>query len=274
MSERLKGFIFGAVLMLVTPALATTGIPQSVATPAAQETPAEESSLPYFRLTYTDAEEALGQALAERGAGAKVSAAINNRSGDYVFSFNQPISVEIRGLRFEASTQRFSANLVSIAGDQVISAKAVSGRYNEMIEVPVLKHSVRAGDIIKQDDIEFRDYAKARARGDTITDMASLVGKTPERVITAGRPVRGMELAQAAVVKKNDIVKMVYNDGGMSISTNGQVLSDGIQGSVVNVRNMASKKIIQATVQDNATVLIGGNEMKTSSISAGDIYEN
>jgi len=272
MSDRLKGFIFGAVLMVITPALALQNAPKSAVDAAAAVEATE--TLPYFRLTYEDAEAAIGQALAERGVSAKVKASIANRDGDHIFSYSQPISVEIRGLRFDANTHRFTTNLVSLSGKDVISVKAISGRFDEMVEVPVLKQSVRAGDIIKEQDIELRDYAKARARTDTITDMASLVGKSPVRVITGGRPIRAHELEQAAVVKKNDLVKMVFNQGAMQISTSGQAMSDGGKGSVISVRNMASKKIVQATVEDSGTVIIDSGEARISSINVGDVYEN
>lgn len=262
--DTVKGFIFGAIIMLMAPAFANTSGPQ---TGAAQEVATAAESQPYFRLSYKDAEEALSQALAERGAGAKISTAISNRDGDYVFSYQQPISVEIRGLKYEAATHRFSANLVSLSGKQVVSARAVSGRYDELAEVPVLKRSVRAGEVIKAEDIELRDYPKSRSRSDTVLDVASLVGKSPERVISAGRPVRSMELEQPRVVKKNDLVKMVYNQGAMSISTSGQAMSDGIKGSMINVKNIASNKIVQAMVQDANTVVIGSGEMQTSSLN-------
>jgi flagella basal body P-ring formation protein FlgA len=93
-------------------------------------------------------------------------------------------------------------------------------------------------------------------------------------VITAGRPIRSTEIATAAVIKKNDLVKMVYSQGAMQISTNGQAMSDGGQGSVIAVKNITSNKVIQATVQDASTVLIDSGEMRTSSISVGDVYEN
>ncbi|MDX2073625.1 MAG: flagellar basal body P-ring formation chaperone FlgA [Alphaproteobacteria bacterium] len=192
-----------------------------------------------------------------------------------MFSYRRPISVEIRGLRFDTGTRRFNANLVSIADNQVISAKAVTGRFDALIEVPVLKRSIRAGEVIKYEDIELRDYAKARARDDTATDMAALIGKTPQRIITAGRPIRLHELQQEAVIKKNDMVKMTFSQGAMEISTTGQAVEDGVQGSVIGVRNLTSKKIVQGTVHDANTVVIsGGNETRISSLGAGGIYEN
>lgn len=268
MRDTIKGFIFGAALMLITPAFALPGTP-----PVAEVPKATAPTYDNFRLTYEDAEEALGQALAERGAGSKISASITTRTDPYLFSYGQPISVEIRGLRFEQGTHRFTANLVSISGKDVVSAKPIAGRYDEMVEVPVLKHSMRAGDIIKDSDIELRDYPEARTHNGTITDIASLIGKSPARVISSDRPIREQELGSAAAVKKNDAVKMVYNNGAMSISTTGLAMSDGAKGAVIMVKNLASKKLVQATVQDSSTVIIDNGEPKVSSIDAGGSYE-
>lgn len=272
MSERLKGFIFGSVIMLISPALALPGTPQTAAAP---EAVSAAPALQYFRLTYADAEEALGQALAERGAGSKIGATITSRGDEYVFSYSQPISVEIRGLRFDATTQRFSANLVSMSGKDVISAKPVSGRFDEMVEVPVLRRSIRAGEMIKAEDLELRDYTKARARMDTVTDMASLIGKSPLRVITSGRPIRSHELEQASVIKKNDIVSVLYRNGAMSISTKGQAIDGGAEGTVISVKNIESKKVVQARVLDASTVLIeGSSDTQARIMPEKEIYAN
>ena len=268
MKDTLKGFVFGATLMLMTPALAIPTTPQAELMP--QDKTLQEDATPYFRLGYEDAEGAIGHALSARGAGGKVAATITNKDGDYVFSSAQAIAVEIRGLTFDAGTHRFTANLVAVSGKNVVSAKAVSGQFHEMVEIPVLKHSIRAGETIAASDIELRDYPEARARVDTITDIASLVGKSPERVISAGRPIREREIAQAPLVKKNDMVKMLFKRGGMEISTTGQVTADGRKGSVIAVKNLASKKLVQATVQDENTVLIGEESLKTA--QAGGSY--
>lgn len=275
MNEQLKGFIFGACMMMLSPAFATQSEPQTAASQPAAEAPAQ-----LFRLTYRDAEEAISQALAERGAGSKLRSQITNTTtDDFIFSYSQPISVEIRGLRFEKDTHRFNANLVSLSGKNVISARAISGRFDEMIEVPVLKRTVRAGDIISKDDIEIRDYAEARSRPDMITDMAALIGKSPQRVISANRPIRQQEIAKPALVKKDELVKMTFQHGGMSITTTGEALDDAALGGNISVRNLASKRVVQGTVTGEGTVAIDGPELSAGKLastqpSVRDIYEN
>lgn len=271
MGERLKGFIFGATLMLISPAFAVPETTSNTGDISSREL-AEPTQ--YFRLTYENAEEAIGQALAERGAGSKVGASIYSKSGDYIFSSSQPISVEIRGLRYNDHSNSFSANLVSISAGKVLSAKAVSGRYNELVEVPVLKRGIQAGEVITAQDIEFNDYAKGRARFDTITDIASLIGKSPIRTISAARPIRERELQRPQVVKRDDLVKIVYSQGAMEISTNGQAMDDGAQGALINVKNLQSDRIIQARVVNSAMVVIDHNVNQASLVSMRNNYAN
>ncbi len=246
---------------------------------AAVENEAMETA-PHFRLTYDDAQEALEMALVERGAGDKITAQITSRSGgSALFSYNHPISVEIRGLRFDSATHRFNANLVAVSGTEIISARAVSGRFDRLVEVPVLRRTMRSGDVIKSSDIELRDYSEARARYDIVADISSLLGKTPQRTISAGRPIRSHELVEEAVVKKNTMVTMFYTQGAMQITTSGQAQSDGAIGSLIGVKNLSSGKIIQAVVTGDKSVEAGSGAFKSQMQTAeqapyNKIYDN
>lgn len=273
--DSMKGFLFGALLMMIPPAFAAQPAPVDLSETAASE----PVDTPYFRLSYSDVEEAIAQALSDRGAGAKVTTNLVRQGEQYLFSYAQPINIEIRGLRFDQKTNRFSANLIALSEGKVVSARAVSGRFDEMVEIPVLKRSLRAGDVIQSEDVELRDYAKGRMREDTVTDIASLVGQSPERTISSGRPVRVQELGQPHMVHKNDLIKMYYTQGSLSLSATGQALTDGVKGSVISVRNMESKKIIQATVKDANSVVIAGDELQANDmlsqlVGKGGVYEN
>lgn len=246
--------MFAIGLGLALPSAAAPSEPPSVASPSY-----------LFQLSYEDAEGAIGFALAEKGAGEKVAASIVGKKAEAIFSYNKPISVEIRGLQFDKSVHRWSANLLFVADEQVVSAIPVAGRFEEMIEVPVLKRQVREGEVINKDYIEIRDYALSRTRSDTITDMASMVGKTPSHTISAFRPIREHEIAQMAIVKKDGIVQIRYASPGMEITTTGQALDEGAKGDVINVRNLASKKTVRAVVADENTVNVVTANIQTSS---------
>ena len=209
-----------------------------------------------FQLSYGDAEEAIGWALAQKGAGEKVAASIDGRKNDAVFSASKPISVDIRGIQFDKKSGRWSASLLFVSQGEVLSALPASGHFEELVEVAVLRRTLRSGEVISAQDIEIQDYHIERTRSDTITDLASLIGKTPLRGITSGRPIRMSEIAQPAVLKKNALVQMRYNSPGMEITTTGQAMTDGSRGELIEVKNLTSKAVVHAVVENERGVLI------------------
>jgi flagellar basal body P-ring formation protein FlgA len=228
------------------------------------EPPSEGSPKYVFELSYADAEAAISQALVDKEVGKKIAATINSRKGDAVFSYTKPLAVEIRGLSYDKPTGRWSASLLAVSGEEVISAVPVAGRFEEVMEVPVLKRQVRSGETIAEADIDIQTVAIARTRPGTITSSADLVGKSPDRSISAYRPVRENEIARPALVKKNDIVQMRYVAEGIEITATGQAVSGGAKGDMIPVKNLASKKTVHARIEDDKTVSVGTLESKTA----------
>lgn len=216
--------------------------------------PASAAQHALFQLSYEDVEGAVGFALADKGAGQKVAATVSGDRRKPLFSYDKPISVEIRGLQFDSSNKRWNASLLFVSGEAVISAIPVAGRYEETVEIPVLKRQVKSGEIIRAEDIELRDHPFVRTRSDTITDLSSLVGKSPTRSISPGRPVYESELASPALVKKNSVVQIRYLSAGLEISATGQSVDEGAKGDVITVRNLDSKKLLRAVIADEKTV--------------------
>lgn len=218
-----------------------------------------------FQLSYRDAEDAIGNALSQKGAGNKIAANIINRKKGPLFSYDKPITVEIHGLTYDKRITKWNANILFVAEGQVISAIPATGRYEEMVSVPMLKREVRSTDTITAEDIEVYDVPLSRTRTDTVLDVNALVGKSPLRNISSGRAIREHEIASPSLVKKNGIVQMRYRATGMEITATGQSLDDGAKGDVINVRNVVSRKMVRAIVVDSTTVdILGSNETTLS----------
>jgi len=209
-----------------------------------------------FRLSYAQAEEAVSAALTDKGAAEKVAAFINGRMDDALYSYGKPITVAVRGLQFDKISGRWSANLLMVAEGEVVTAMPAGGRFDILAEIPMLKRNIKNGEVIETKDIEIRDIAQSQVRSDTVTDIASLIGKSPAHTISAARPIRVHEIEVPPVVRKNSVVRMRYTSPGMEISTSGQAMEDGSKGTLINVKNLASKKIVQAVVDDIASVSV------------------
>ncbi len=209
-----------------------------------------------FQLTNDDAQSAIAQALVEKGAGKKLSATILGREGDVLFSYNRPVTAEIHGLRYDAATHRWNASLLFKSGQDVVSAIPASGRYDEVVDVPVLTHEVRNGQIISEGDVEMHSITQTQTRSDTVLSISDIVGKSPVRSISAQRPIRTAEISNPAVVKKNSMVQLRFESDGINISTTGQAMEDGAAGDIINVRNVASKRIVKALIENASSVRV------------------
>jgi flagella basal body P-ring formation protein FlgA len=51
-------------------------------------------------------------------------------------------------------------------------------------------------------------------------------------------------------------VEIVYRAPGFEVSAQGLALQSGYRGEIIKIKNLQSKKIITATVQDDGTVLV------------------
>lgn len=211
---------------------------------------------PLFQLTVKDAEAAIAKALTEAGAGDNLAATIVSRKSDVLFTHGQPVIAEIRGLQFDKQARQWSANILFIADKDVISAIPSSGRFEEIMSIPVLKRNVRNGDAISVSDIELVPFAVSRVSSNTVTDMRMLVGKSPVHSISARRPIRANEIENPTIVKKNSIVQINYSTPGLQIVTAGQAIEDGALGDIISVRNVNSKRIVRAVIEDESNVKI------------------
>lgn len=244
---------------------------------AAFEAPAEPAAAQLtnaFSVSFNDAEEAVAAALNEKGIGDKLSVTIAGRRNTSIFAYSKPVSLEIKGLTIERLDHRWDASLLFVAGNEVVSAIPISGHFDEIIELPVLKREVRAGDVISAADIEVRDFSQAHTRTDTITDISDLIGKSSSHDLSPSRPIREHEVANPTLIKRNALIEMHYNSPGMEISTTGEAMGDGAKGDVINVRNSSSKKIVRAVVADSKSVNIIAPDTQTSQLTGSGYGTN
>jgi flagella basal body P-ring formation protein FlgA len=223
-----------------------------------------------FEVSYSNVEDAVTQALTEKGVGDKVAATINGRKSKPIFAYNKPVTIETRGLQYDKMSGHWEGSIVFVADGDVISAIPASGHFDEMVEVAVLKREMRPSDIIHENDVEIRDFSVRNTRTNTVTDISSLIGKAPLRTISPYRPIRSEEIVNPSIMKKDAMVQMHYSLPGMDITTAGQAMTAGAKGDVINVRNVTSKRMVRAVIEDSETVSVATPTQQTSQLTGGD----
>jgi flagella basal body P-ring formation protein FlgA len=132
----------------------------------------------------------------------------------------------------------------------------LSGHYDQMIAVPVLKRRVQAPEVIGEDDIDWEKQPASHLRKNIVTNAHDLTGKSPKRVISQGRPIRADEIANPPVVNKGSQVTLYFKSRNLEIKTFGEALEPGAVGDVIRVRNITSKTIVQGTVMSGDRVRV------------------
>ncbi len=211
-----------------------------------------------FKVMPADAELAIQQAMQEQGIADSIKVKMTSAHEQVLFSHNRPVEIGVKTLRYDEKRHSWSGNLFVFEGERVLSALPISGRYETLTEVPVLKTKMRQGDIIAKDDVEFIDYPEDKIRQDTASSAAQLIGMTPGRSISPGRPVRMAELQEPFVIQKNKQVEMRFNTTALLISALGESLEPGAVGQYIRVRNLDSNNIVHARVVSADLVEVRG----------------
>lgn len=238
--ERWIGWVAAVLLALGSPAPATA-----------------QAADTYYKITIKDVEARVAQALAAEGAGEKVAATVIGPHSDPVYAMDKAMTVDVKTLKFDRGSARWSANIMIRVGEDVITAMPFSGRYEQLVDIPVLQRRMMTGETIREEDLGSMELTESRVRRETVMDPGELVGKEVRRVISAGRPVRKDEVQQPEVIKKGEMIQMRYQTPAMEIRTSGEALEGGAIGQTIRIRNNDSKAAVYGIVTGPGEVSVG-----------------
>lgn len=122
-------------------------------------------------------------------------------------------------------------------------------------ETLVATRLIRATEVIQPADVHL---AKPSVPG-AASDPAQVIGLEARVAIYPGRPVRLADLGPAAVVERNEIVRMIYRQNGLMIQSDGRALGRGALGEMVSVMNLSSRQSVQGVVTAAGLVEVSGS---------------
>lgn len=206
------------------------------------------------RISAFEIESLILDALADEVAGTSLSISMANRNKMFFVAKDAAAGLEIENLNFDARTGRFVASLVAAIGTPDEVRAEFSGRAVETVELPVLSRSLKRGEIIGDDDIEWLAWQAKRIPRDAVTDVADIVGMAAKRSLRPGVPVRERDVQEPVIVAKGASVSLVYRTEFMVLTAGGKALEDGAMGSIIRVLNSQSKIVVEARV-DGGNIL-------------------
>lgn len=164
--------------------------------------------------------------------------------------------MQIAALNVNTRTNQFGATLSFTAPDNKQESVQLTGRYDEMVDVPVLTKRQRAKHLITADDVTMEGVEKRRIRSNTVMDKDNLIGKMLRRSVGSSHQIASRDVMRPLLVERNALVNIVYETPYMSLRASAVALEDGAKGDVIRVRNSSSSRIVQAVVENADTVKI------------------
>jgi flagella basal body P-ring formation protein FlgA len=123
------------------------------------------------------------------------------------------------------------------------------------LELPVPRVTIYPGDTIADDLLVERAFiAHTVARSTVQGTRQGLVGKVARRTLLPGQPIPVGSVRDPYAVLQGKAALVVFEAGGLTITTNAMALQNGNIGEVVSLRNVDSGTIIKGTVAPDGSV--------------------
>jgi flagella basal body P-ring formation protein FlgA len=123
-------------------------------------------------------------------------------------------------------------------------------------QVTVAAHSIVAGTVLTAQDLRTEQRDLSELPPGYMDDLAVTVGLTAARPIASGAVITNQLLVGAKAVQRGQTVTLVADAGGMSVTMQGRVLSDGLINQRVKVENLSSGKVVEGIARSQQVVEI------------------
>ncbi len=197
---------------------------------------------------YNDIVEAVMTAFEDENIPNDMLAEISNRSMKLYLPADIFPEIAVEDLVYDNRSKRFSAIIVAPANHPAAQRHRVTGKLYKMIDIPVLKDTLRAGDSITKNNLEWQSVRSEKITNDTITSVNALIGMTPRRTLRAGNQIRSTEVRYPVLIQRRSLVTISLVNNFMTLTIQGRALENGSRGDMIRITNIQSKQIIDAEV--------------------------
>lgn len=165
------------------------------------------------------------------------------------------VAVRLESLRYTAGSRDFSARFMLADNSRVLD---LTGTIDLTVEMPHLAGSLPAGTILLPEHLIMRPVPAGQANAYGYVPVDQLVGMALNRQSREGMMLRASDVSPPLAVAKNELVTIIYRRGPMTLTVKGQAITSASRGSSLQVLNLMSKRVINATAVAPGTVEVTG----------------
>jgi flagellar basal body P-ring formation protein FlgA len=147
----------------------------------------------------------------------------------------------------------------SVAALALIASVSCGGAIAQQqpMHLPVPATAIYPGDVIREEMIIDRTFApNMPGVAAFFAERTLVVGQIARRTLIPGQPIPINAIEEQKVVTRGNVVKVVVEDGALSIVTYASSLQSGSPGAMIQLRNLDTGVIIRGVVQQDGSVRI------------------
>jgi flagella basal body P-ring formation protein FlgA len=167
----------------------------------------------------------------------------------------EKVTVRIKGRANEDFIGQTSFT-ASLRGTKPLREEHVKATLWILMDVVVSTKSLSSGTVLGAGDVKVLQKWYDAVPQNRISDLKEVLGKKLSVSINPHMEITKNVLKDCPIVRRNQPVRIVLDNGTLCITASGVSQEDGILGDVIRVQNTASKRVIHARVRGNALVAV------------------
>ena len=168
---------------------------------------------------------------------------------------SEKVTIRVRGRANEDFIGQTSFT-ASLRGTKPLREEHVKTTLWVLMDVVVSTKSLSSGTVLGAGDVKVMQKWYDAVPQNRISDLKEVLGKKLSVSINPHMEITKNIIKDCPIVRRNQPVRIVLDNGTLCITASGVAQEDGILGDVVRVQNTASKRVIHARVRGNALVAV------------------
>ncbi|MBE6443574.1 MAG: flagellar basal body P-ring formation protein FlgA [Alphaproteobacteria bacterium] len=153
---------------------------------------------------------------------------------------------------------KFTVDAEIFADGKSVATTKLVGRYFVLEKVLVPTKDITKDEIIKKENLTQIIIRSNRLRDDVIKEENNLLGKQAIRTIKEGKPITSRDIRDEIVIKKGQMIMVVYKYKGLQITSKMEAIEDGAKGQRIRlINNKSNKEVIGRVVDKNMVEVLG-----------------
>ena len=170
------------------------------------------------------------------------------------------------GGSYENASNRFAATLIVMADGMPSIRMRVTGRAIATAPAIVATRRLAVGEVVGPQDAKLVQLRAERVRPGTAQRLEDVVGMQLRRPIGTDLPFMSADLMTPHIIAKNEVVLMVVEGPGLSLTTQGRALESASRGGRLSVMNLTSRTVVEAEAigPGRVQVRLGASPLRTA----------